>query len=471
MTVYISGTTGYSGPVGVLGDLTTTGNTILGDQSTDTLNVANGNLILDASGDLGLGVTPAAWVGYKVMQSGIASFAGGSSGAYLLQDNAYTDNSGASWKYINSSYAAAQYYAASGAHIWRIAPSGTAGNAITFTQAMTLSGTSTNATLKLSNGTTGSGAGDGFDLIMDGTDAYVWNRENAPILFGTNNAERARIDSSGNFGIGTASPNQKLYVVGNGLFDGGFTYWTATGSTPGSTAPAIWSPASGVMGLWTNGAERARINSSGDFLVGTTSNIGAGAKTAIYSGGNVLHLQSTSGAANNLVSYNSGGSATFTVSNGGAVSASGTVSAAGLNSTADIILSSGGKLNTVTGSGSCDAAGQLLLNLEATAGLYTCGLLIIRGNENGINQTIRIYMWNISYYSPDGSRSVGLKILNSQTLNNGYGDVYAYLSNYSGSYTTADQTNSGTTSAASNVFIRNAVGAGCTYSYTFWRAG
>jgi hypothetical protein len=92
----------------------------------------------DTSGNFGLGVTPSAWVGYKVLQAGIGSFIGGSSGAYLLQDNAYTDNSGAGWKYINSSYAAAQYYAASGAHVWRTAPSGTAGNAITFTQAMTL---------------------------------------------------------------------------------------------------------------------------------------------------------------------------------------------------------------------------------------------------------------------------------------------------------------------------------------------
>jgi hypothetical protein len=57
MTVVINGTTGYSGPVGVLGDLTTTGNTILGDASTDTLNVANGNLVLNSSGNLGVGTT------------------------------------------------------------------------------------------------------------------------------------------------------------------------------------------------------------------------------------------------------------------------------------------------------------------------------------------------------------------------------------------------------------------------------
>jgi hypothetical protein len=115
------------------GNWTLTPSTTLGGSTYTTPAIT-----VSPAGNLGLGVTPSAWVGYKVMQAGIASFAGGSSGAYLLQDNAFTDNSGAGWKYINSGYAAAQYYAASGAHVWRTAASGTAGNAITFTQAMTL---------------------------------------------------------------------------------------------------------------------------------------------------------------------------------------------------------------------------------------------------------------------------------------------------------------------------------------------
>lgn len=39
-------------------DLTTTGNTILGNASTDTLNVGNSDLIKDASGNVGIGVSP-----------------------------------------------------------------------------------------------------------------------------------------------------------------------------------------------------------------------------------------------------------------------------------------------------------------------------------------------------------------------------------------------------------------------------
>jgi hypothetical protein len=40
------------------GALNTTGNTVLGDASTDTLNVGNGGLIKDASGNVGIGVSP-----------------------------------------------------------------------------------------------------------------------------------------------------------------------------------------------------------------------------------------------------------------------------------------------------------------------------------------------------------------------------------------------------------------------------
>ena len=58
MSVVIDGTSGITTPAEtVQGALTTTGNTILGDATTDTLNVGNGGLVKDASGNVGIGTT------------------------------------------------------------------------------------------------------------------------------------------------------------------------------------------------------------------------------------------------------------------------------------------------------------------------------------------------------------------------------------------------------------------------------
>ena len=93
-------------------------------------------MTLDASGNLGLGVTPSAWTaGYKTIAVGGAGYSLWNTGSdFGLSANAY-HNSG--WKY-NSTGGAGLYDIAANQHIWYIAPSGTAGNAITFTQAMTL---------------------------------------------------------------------------------------------------------------------------------------------------------------------------------------------------------------------------------------------------------------------------------------------------------------------------------------------
>ena len=56
MAIVLDGNLGITSPAEtVQGALTTTGNTILGDASTDTLNVGNGGLVKDASGNVGIG--------------------------------------------------------------------------------------------------------------------------------------------------------------------------------------------------------------------------------------------------------------------------------------------------------------------------------------------------------------------------------------------------------------------------------
>jgi hypothetical protein len=89
----------------------------------------------DASGNVGVGVTPAAWNTISALQIKNAAFAGFSSTAYIGTN--WFNQSGD--KYITSTGAA--LYTLDGntsSHKWYTAPSGTAGNAISFTQAMTL---------------------------------------------------------------------------------------------------------------------------------------------------------------------------------------------------------------------------------------------------------------------------------------------------------------------------------------------
>ena len=95
---------------------------------------------IDTNQNVGVGVTPSAWnSGYRFMQflDATGAFVGGS--GYVLQvgANAYI-NSSSQWIYGGGSYGSSRHAQFNGAHYWFNAPSGTAGTAITFTQAMTL---------------------------------------------------------------------------------------------------------------------------------------------------------------------------------------------------------------------------------------------------------------------------------------------------------------------------------------------
>lgn len=138
------------------------------------------------------------------------------------------------------------------------------------------------------------------------------------IAFSEGGVEAVRIDSSGNVGIGTSSPSAKLDVAGSAYVRGDSTDATFTSAgqlaikrsssdpvlsfhaNAGSQIGNIQMQASGVCAITVavaqplafnvNGSERARIDSSGNLLVGqsSTATPGSGNATAgaaISSGG------------------------------------------------------------------------------------------------------------------------------------------------------------------------------------------
>lgn len=131
---------------------------------------------LDASGNLGLGVTPSGWgSGFKALQLSSSCIYNNGANSTFLGSNFYYD--GTNNRYINSTSATAYGQTTSGQHQWYTAPSGTAGNAITFTQAMTL-----DASGNLLVGTT-SGAGK---ISAQFNPSSVWGIDLAPVSSGSN---------------------------------------------------------------------------------------------------------------------------------------------------------------------------------------------------------------------------------------------------------------------------------------------
>jgi hypothetical protein len=260
---------------------------------------------LDTGGNLGLGVTPGAWsTSYRAIQmfgGGLAAMSGTGDG-YLVNNLLYDG----AWKYINTG-GASFYRQVSASHAWFSAPSGTGGTTATTTQAMTLD----------ANG----------NLMVGGTSSY------GGIITAQSTATR---------GAGVGFRNSAGTAAG-GIFVG------AAGSGGGSTD--VYVEAAGFLAFNAGGTtERARIDTSGNLLVGQTSDALTQANRVVFgingstdsiismrAGASLcgfLWAQSTSFgiAANNIPIVFSGGSAGGTerarITTAGSVVAGGSVALA-----------------------------------------------------------------------------------------------------------------------------------------------
>ena len=130
---------------------------------------SNGNttaVTIDTAQNVGIGVTPSAWASSrtKIQFSSAGTVAGfvgcydgsGANNAMGFGSNCYLSGSG--WVYNNSS-SASYFSATNGTFQWNTAASGTAGNAITFTQSLALG---KGTTLALEGATSASGTGIAF---------------------------------------------------------------------------------------------------------------------------------------------------------------------------------------------------------------------------------------------------------------------------------------------------------------------
>lgn len=185
---------------------------------------------IDASGNFGLGVTPSAWttaINVKALQFGGGSVYSYSNDRLFVGQNVAITGAGSD-TYINTA-AASTYRQYQGIHTWYTAPSGTAGNALSFTQAMTLDasgnllvGTTSSVARFVSYGSGSTGAtycaaflnSGGFALLDVRNDGLIstGTRGGSPYNNTTASASNLFVDSSGILYRSTSSIKYKREV-------------------------------------------------------------------------------------------------------------------------------------------------------------------------------------------------------------------------------------------------------------------
>jgi len=228
-------------------------------------------MTLDASGNLGIGVTPSAWGsgnrGSLEIGPSYRSLAltGDSPADGRVMQNAYYN--GTNWIY-SASFGASGYRQTQGSHAWFIAPSGTAGSAISFTQSMTLDasgnllvGTSSSTYHTLRKNVTADAGNPVAEIqgnsgttvaIFYGVTGYGANAANAAMGVGFDNVTNRSIKAGGS-------------IVGNGA---DVSEYEGNGGLRVVKGQIVGFDASGVLTDRFDSALRFGVKSTNPYLVG-----------------------------------------------------------------------------------------------------------------------------------------------------------------------------------------------------------
>ena len=135
----------------------------------------------------------------------------------------------------------------------------------------------TNSRVYVDNGGIG---GSSVQIGVSGTShGYIGTDGNFPLVFQPNNTERVRITSAGSVGIGTNAASERLHVVGgNSRFEGNYVSFNNNGyiRTDATNELRLQAGSSGTIFANSGNSEIGRWDSSGRFLVGTSTSASTG---------------------------------------------------------------------------------------------------------------------------------------------------------------------------------------------------
>jgi hypothetical protein len=239
---------------------------------------------IDSSQNVGIGTTPedwnSAWVATQVGSGSSLVGASGATSRTFLSDNAYADGSNqlTSWKYMSTNEASL-YAQLDGTHSFRVASSGTADTAITWSEAMRIT-SSGNVGIGITNPvynlvvSAGGASGIEFGPAYSGTANLVqhYNRSGAAYVDAVNEAaqhrfsiggtEKMRIDSSGNLLVGGTSYSGIGVSIAHPDNSGSFSIFSGSGT---GYHWRFGNFTNGVVGSITTSTSATSYNTSSDY--------------------------------------------------------------------------------------------------------------------------------------------------------------------------------------------------------------